>query len=237
MKNNIKITVSTDSGFCFGVRRADSIVNKLSDDNVDTYIYGEHEQAISTDACFYENIQLVDLNALANYIGLTKDESDYIVTFSINNTDVIFENNSNTAIVNGIKKEMPAKAQIKNGYCLVPLSSVLEILHGIKIDVGEKSATVLQIDGDMYIVEKNPNIKYETDISQYLEYINSKDEYIYTLLNKQNPIDEEFEPAELVVIPVEYSRKDKEIYLHNIAMNALEAMFSDMAAAGIFAAL
>ena len=198
-----------------------------------TYIYGEYEQAISTDACFYENIQLVDLNALANYIGLTKDESNYIVTFSINNTDVIFENNSNIAIVNGIKKEMPTKAQIKNGYCLIPLSTVLDIFHGIKIDVSEKSATVLQIDEDMYIVEKNPKIEYATDISQYLEDINSNDEYIYTLLNKQNPIDEEFEPAELVVIPEGYSRKDKEIYLHKIAMNALEAMFSDMAEAGI----
>ena len=199
-----------------------------------TYIYGEYEQAINTDSCFYEGVQLVDLNALANYIGLTKEEANYVVTFSINNTEVIFENDNNIAIVNGIKKEMPTKAQIKNGYCLIPLSTVLDILHGIKIDVSEKSATVLQIDEDMYIVEKNPNIKYETDISQYLEYINSKDEYIYTLLNKQNPADRDFpeDKDSLIEIPAEY-RKPDAIYLYKITLNALIPMMNGMFAQNI----
>lgn len=197
------------------------------------YVYGDYEQSINDELCFYEGIQLIDMNALANYCALLKEETPYIVTYNINNTYVSFENDSNIAIVNGIKKEMPQMAQIKNGYCLVPLSTVLDILHGMKVDASEKSATILQTDETMYIIEKNPSIKYETDISSYMEYINSNDKYIYTLLNKQNPIDKKFEPAELVAIPEAYRRKDKEIYLHSTALKAIEAMINDMSAIGI----
>ncbi len=41
MKNNLSIKVSEDSGFCFGVRRADKIVKELADKNQKVYIYGE----------------------------------------------------------------------------------------------------------------------------------------------------------------------------------------------------
>ena len=206
---------------------------ETSGKNKYTYVYGEYEQTLNSEVCFYEGVQLVDMYALANYIGLSKEEANYLVTFSINNTNVSFENGSNIALVNGIKKEMPTNAQIKNGYCLISLSTVLDIIYGIRIATDEKSATVLLVNENMYIIEKNPNIKYETDVSAYMEYIKSNDEYIQTLLNKQNPIDEDFEPAELVVIPEKYSRKDKEIYLNETAMMALEAMLNDMVAVGI----
>ncbi len=41
MINQTKITISKDSGFCFGVRRADNIVKKLHDENKKVFIYGE----------------------------------------------------------------------------------------------------------------------------------------------------------------------------------------------------
>lgn len=200
------------------------------------YVYGDYEQSINDELCFYEGIQLIDMNALANYCTLLKEETPYIVTYNINNTYVSFENNSNVAIVNGISKEMPQMAQIKNGYCLVPLSTASEIIFGLSIDTGKKSATVSKSSEIMYIFDKNPKIEYTTDISEYLEYINSTDEYIYTLLNKQNPVDEEFEPSDLVIIPEIYThsyKHDTKVYLDATTMKALEAMFSDMAAAGI----
>ena len=197
------------------------------------YVYGDYEQSISTDLCFDEDIQLIDLNALANYCGITKEEYNYMVTFKVNNTYITLENESKTATINGIKTEMPAKAQIKNGYCLIPLSTVLDSFFGIQMSADNKSASVPKSSENMYIIEKNPKIEYATDISRYLEYINSKYEYIYTLLNKQNPIDEEFEPSYLVVIPEAYSRKDMQIKLHNVALQALEAMIKDMNENGI----
>lgn len=198
-----------------------------------TYIYGDYEQNINTDLCFNSDVQLIDMNALANYCGISKEEANYVATFSVNNTYISFENDSKIAIINGIKKEMPTNAQIKNGYCLVPISIIVDTLFGINFNANEKSTNVTKSTQNMYIINKNPDVEYNTDISAYLEYINSKDEYIYTLLNKQNPIDQGFEPSSLVSIPEKYSRKDKTIYLQNTAMKALEAMFNDMLQDGI----
>ena len=197
------------------------------------YLYGNYEQSIRTDVCFVDGNQLIDMNALANYCGFEKEDENAVSTFSVNNTYVTFENNSKIATINGIKKEMPTKAQIKNGYCLVPMSTVAEIVFGIEIQSIKNSTNITKIAENMYIIDRNPEVEYSTDVSQYLEYINSNDEYIFTLLNKQNPIDEEFEPDDLVAIPSAFSRKDKTIYLQSTAMMALEAMFNNMVADGI----
>lgn len=197
------------------------------------YIYGDYEQSIDLSACFVDDVRLIDMNAIANYCGMSKEETGYVTTYKINGTYVYFENNNSVATVNGIKKEMPQNAQIKNGYCLIPISTANEILYGIEINEENKSATVTKTTENMYIFDKNPKIEYKTDVTKYIEYINSQDEYIKVLLNKQNPIDKDFEPENLVIIPEQYSRKDKSIYLHNTAMQALEAMLNDMAACGI----
>lgn len=200
------------------------------------YVYGDYEQSISTDLCFVDGVQLIDINALASQCGITKEEANYSVTFNVNNTYMTFENKSNIAVINGIKKAMPTAAQIKNGYCLIPLSTASEIIFGLSIDTGKKSATVSKSSKIMYIFDKNPKIEYTTDISEYLEYINSTDEYIYTLLNKQNPVDEEFEPSDLVIIPEIYTHSYKhgtKVYLDATTMKALEAMIDDMAANGV----
>ena len=193
------------------------------------YVYGDYEQSIKNDACFYEEVQLIDMNALANYCGISKEETSYVTTYSINNTYVIFENNSNIATVNGIKKEMPTAAQIKNGYCLIPISTATEILFGAQINVDKKSANVSKVNEIMYIFDKNPKVEYPTDISQYIDYINSTDPYIFTLLNKQNPADKDFpeDKDSLLEIPAEY-RKSDTIYLHKIALNALIPMMDEM---------
>lgn len=198
------------------------------------YVYGDYEQSIKNDACFTDGVQLIDMNALANYSGFSKEESNYVTTYSINGTYVSFENNSKIATVNGIQKEMPAFAQIKNGYCLVPVSTAKEILFGIDISADERSATVSKTNENMYIYDKNPKIEYVTDQSAYLESIKSKDEYIYTLVNKQNPADKSFpeDKDSLLEIPAEY-RKPDTIYLHKIALNALIAMMNDMFEEGI----
>ena len=198
------------------------------------YVYGDYEQSISTDLCFDEDIQLIDLNALANYCGITKEEYNYMVTFKVNNTYITLENESKTATINGIKTEMPAKAQIKNGYCLIPLSTVLDSFFGIQMSADNKSASITKSSENMYIIEKNPKIEYATDISRYLEYINSKDEYIFTLVNKQNTVDRTFpeDKDSLIEIPAEY-RKAETIYLYKVALGALIPMMNDMYAQNI----
>ena len=198
------------------------------------YVYGEYEQSINTDLCFIDNVQLIDMNALANYCEFTKEEANNVVTFKINNTHVTFENNSNIASVNGIKKEMPSAALIKNGYCLIPITTTNEILFGVEINAGEKKANISKIKDTMYIFDKNPQIEYASDMSAYLEHINSKDKYIFTLVNKQNTVDRTFpeDKDSLFEIPAEY-RKAETIYLYKVALGALIPMMNDMYAQNI----
>jgi D-alanyl-D-alanine carboxypeptidase len=83
------------------------------------------------------------------------------------------------------------------------------------------------------MIVKEPSITYKTNISEYLEYLHSKDEYIFTLANKENPLERDFpeDKDSLIEIPSEY-RKDSVIYLYTVAEKALEAMMNDMFALG-----
>ncbi len=212
-----------------------STVIESSGKNRYVYVYGDYEQSINESLCLESDVQLIDMNALANYCGLNKEEAGLSSTFSVNNTYVSFEHNSKIAIVNGIKKEMPTKAQLKNGYCLVPLATITELFSAIEVSINKQTITVSKSTDTMYIYDKNPKLDYTIDAS-YLEYINSNNDYIYTLLNKQNPIDEDFEPSNLVQIPEKYTHSYKHgtnVYLEETTMKALEAMLLAMNEDGI----
>ena len=212
-----------------------TIIESSSKDKY-VYVYGDYTQSISTSLCLDSNVQLIDMNAFGNYCGLNKDKTGLFETFSVNNTYVSFEHGSEIAIVNGIKKEMPAKVQIKNGYCLVPLTTIKEIFTSVEVLSDDKTITISKSDGIMYIYDKNPKPEYNMDVTSYLEYINASNDYIYILLNKQNPIDEDFEPSNLVIIPEEYTHAYKhgtKVKLEETTAKALEAMLLAMNEDGI----
>ena len=192
------------------------------------YYYGDVEQKIKAES----EIHMIDFIALANFCGMTKEVSINNASFVINNTRISFTNGSDIAKINGINIKMPSPAAIKNGYCLIPLSIIAEICEGINVDTN-KNETTITIKGHVFMIAKDFEVKYETDVSEYLEYIHSTDEYIYTLVNKQNPVDKTFpeDQEALIEIPAKY-RKTDVIYLHYIAEKALEAMMQDMFALG-----
>lgn len=192
------------------------------------YYYGDVEQKIKAES----ETHVVDFIALADFCSMTKEVSINNASFEINNTKASFTNGSDIAKINGISIKMPSAAAIKNGYCLVPLSILERISHGLNI-VTDKNETTIQIEGKIFMIAKDFEVSYETDVTEYLEYIHSKDKYIYTLVNKQNPVDRTFPEDQdaLIEIPEEY-RKTDVIYLHYIAEKALEAMMQDMFACG-----
>ena len=192
------------------------------------YYYGDIEQKIKAEN---EN-HVIDFIALANFCGMTKEVSINNASFEINGTRISFTNGSDIAKINGISIKMPSTVEIKNGYCLIPLSILESISHGLNI-ITNKNETTIQIEGNIFMIAKDFEVKYETDVSEYLEYIHSTDEYIYTLVNKQNPVDKTFPEDQdaLIEIPAKY-RKTDVIYLHYIAEKALEAMMQDMFALG-----
>ena len=192
------------------------------------YYYGDIEQKIKAEN---EN-HVIDFIALANFCGMTKEVSINNASFEINGTRISFTNGSDIAKINGISIKMPSPAAIKNGYCLISLSILESISYGLNI-ITDKNETTIQIEGNIFMIAKDFEVNYETDITEYLEYIHSKDEYIYTLVNKQNPVDKTFPEDQdaLIEIPAKY-RKTDVIYLHYIEEKALEAMMQDMFALG-----
>ena len=198
-----------------------------------TYVFGEYKQNISKDKAMSGKTQLIDINALADYCGMQKASSGSRATFSINGTEAIFENSKSIALVNGIQVEMPAKAYVENGYCLIPITTAENLVMGVNFNSSKKTVAVSLGDERIYLIAKNPKVEYETDVSSYIGAINSTDPYISILVNKENPVDETFpeDKDSLVEIPAEL-RKEQTIYFYTVALQALEAMMNDMLALG-----
>lgn len=196
------------------------------------YTFGKSKQRIDNDLVYADGEMLIDMNALANFLSIKHTPFFSQAIYEINSTKVIFENGSKTAIVNGIEAEMTQSASISDEYCLVPISAVTDLISGIEISSDEKSTSVsLKGEGKIFITVKSPSIEYKTDISEYLQYITSTDEYIFTLANKQNTIGST-EPSGLVQIPDKYKASGRYYLLYSVAEKALEAMMNDMFALG-----
>lgn len=207
---------------------------ETNDSRYVSFYFGETEQKIKDDLAVMNDVSYLDMNALADYLELEKSTFFSSASFSASSTSASFTHDSTIAKVNGIEVELSAPAFIKNGYCLVPISDILSLMSGISI-ASEGGDTHLSKNGEaIYMLAKNDlNIEYETDVSELLEYINSTNKYIYTLVNKQNPVSETFpeDKDSLLEIPAEY-RKPTRIYLYADALYALEAMMNDMFALG-----
>ena len=94
----------------------------------------------------------------------------------------------------------------------------------------DSHTNISSIKDKIFIVTTDKiDVEYETDLSQFLSYIHSNDEYIYKLVNKQNSVDRDY-PEDLnalIEIPAKY-RKSSIIYLYYVAEYALEGMMQDM---------
>ncbi len=193
------------------------------------YVFGDTEQELSEKLAFSDGVQYIDMSALASFCGMDSMDGG----FAINGTFISFTDGNNTAKVNGFDVSLSRKAIIDEKHVLIPIEDAKKLIFGIDIDVsGEK--TVITATENIYMIAKNVEFDYVTDVSAYLEYINSKDEYIFTLANKKNVLGENFPENKdsLIEIPEQY-RKNSVIYLYYIAEGALEAMMKDMIASGI----
>ena len=197
------------------------------------YVYGEYKQKIDKKQALADKIQMIDLNALADYCNMEKEPSGTKVTYKINGTVATFENEKSTANINGIDYQMPTKASVKNGYCLIPLATAKTLFMGISFESSQKTVSV-SLDGNkIFVIAQNPKPEYTTDITAYMSAITSNDPYISILVNKENSVDESFpeDKDSLIEIPA-HMRKEQTIYLYKVALQALQAMMNDMQALG-----
>lgn len=197
------------------------------------YVYGERQQKIDYAQAVQNGVQFIDMNALSEFAGIEKTTSGSSVTYKINGTYATFENGKSRAIINKIDIAMPSPATIKNGYCLIPLSTALDILYGVEVSAQGNNTTVTLNGKNVYLIAKNVEV-HTSDMSGYLEYINSNDPYIFKLVNKENPVDKSFpeDKDSLLEIPSKY-RKPETIYLYKTALYPLQAMMDAMFALDI----
>ena len=192
------------------------------------YVFGDTEQELSENHAFSDGVQYIDMVALATFCDMESIEEG----FAINGTYIKLENGSSLATVNGFNVSLSEKALISDNHILIPIEDAKDLIFGINIDANSEK-TVISATESIYMIAKNVEFDYVTDVSAYLEYINSKDQYISILANKQHSIGEDFSPAKLVEIPKKYRRTDRVLKLDLTAEKALEAMMQDMFALGI----
>lgn len=192
------------------------------------YVFGDTEQELSEKLAFSDGVQYIDMVALATFCDMESIEEG----FAINGTYIKLENGSSLATVNGFNVSLSEKALISDNHILIPIEDAKDLIFGINIDANSEK-TVISATERIYMIAKNIEFDYVTDVSAYLEYINSKDHYISILANKQHSIGEDFSPAKLVEIPKKYCRTDRVLKLDLTAEKALEAMMQDMFALGI----
>ena len=192
------------------------------------YVFGDTEQELSENHAFSDGVQYIDMVALATFCDMESIEKG----FAINGTYIKLENGSSLATVNGFNVSLSEKALISDNHILIPIEDAKDLIFGINIDANSEK-TVISATESIYMIAKNIEFDYVTDVSAYLEYINSKDQYISILANKQHSIGEDFSPAKLVEIPKKYRRTDRVLKLDLTAEKALEAMMQDMFALGI----
>ena len=192
------------------------------------YVFGDTEQELSEKLAFSDGVQYIDMVALSTFCDMESIEEG----FAINGTYIKLENGSSLATVNGFNVSLSEKALISDNHILIPIEDAKDLIFGINIDANSEK-TVISATESIYMIAKNIEFDYVTDVSAYLEYINSKDQYISILANKQHSIGEDFSPAKLVEIPKKYRRTDRVLKLDLTAEKALEAMMQDMFALGI----
>ena len=207
---------------------------ETNDSRYTSYYFGDTEQRVKDDLATMNNISYVDMNALADYLELERSTFFSSTTFAAKRSSITFTHGSDVATVNGIEITMTAPASIQNGYCLVPTSEIEALISGITVTEKDGCTTITKNGETVYMIAKNNlKIQYETDVTEFLDYINSKNEYVSILVNKQNSVDESFpeDKDSLIEIPEEY-RKPTRIYLYRDALYALKAMMNDMFALG-----
>lgn len=192
------------------------------------YVFGDTEQELSEKLAFSDGVQYIDMVALATFCDMESIEKG----FAINGTSISFTDGNNTAKVNGFNVSLSEKVIIDEKHVLIPIEDAKDLIFGINIDANSEK-TVISATESIYMIAKNIEFDYVTDVSAYLEYINSKDQSISILANKQHSIGEDFSPAKLVEIPKKYRRTDRVLKLDLTAEKALEAMMQDMFALGI----
>ncbi len=240
----------------FAVKKAAGAENK--DDF--TVILGNDDYTVKYKDAVRDGVLYVDMRKIADYTGLTVSGSKTSVKFTYDDDNYLrFENGSSNAVINGSMVELGGVALVNESVCEIPYEFLTKSVgDGLKFKLDRETNTI-QITRRMYatddrnvyipkeihfytdsftvlmgIVQNTDDMKYEysIDVSAYMSSIDPEDASAYLLLaNKQNPLGEEYVPANLKTL--ECNTGTKKISLCKDAAIALEAMMTEMVSDGI----
>ncbi len=220
-----------------------------------SYFRGMGEDAVAEKYPSYElgSVSYINMTAIADICSMTVSGSHGALRFGSGDSEYAeFSAGKSSATVNGENVSMGECAVERDpGSIWIPLEFARTLFAwGVRIEVDEEKATVsvkrnadvikFAVKGATGLgpVDEDPDLGqdvdlgFKTDLSAYEQYMNPEDRDAYLILvNKQNHIDGNFIPENL--IPIENTRTDRaKEHMVETAEKALEAMFIELYAAG-----
>ncbi len=226
-----------------------------------TYTFGaDNTYKLSPDMAYSQNgLLMVSFDDIAKICEMTVTGTAEEKVFHARNSDqrVAIANGDRTATVNDRTHDMLTPAVLSSHGLLVPLDFVKENMAGIDVKFEDDKLTVLRgeynsstkadpnyeevvftgsIDTPVTqpdaAVKVAPTYNFVADLSSFEEYMNPEDTDAFLILvNRQNPIDGNYKPENLV--PITNVRQDgRSETMVETAEKALQALYIEMRAAG-----
>ncbi len=222
-----------------------------------TYRIGDKEYTLSAKKAYSGDSLLVCFDDIAAVCEMSETGSVRERTFHAEGSEqrITVAEGSSVAVLNGAKIDMLAAATLIDSKLYVPLSFVSEYMTGISVSQNGSTVTVsrgeynsstkdnpVYMDTEFAATEASelpplepervaPAYTFTADLSAYEEYMCPEDIDGYlVLVNRQNTIDGEYVPSNLVDIRA--SRSDRTERMVETAEMALQALYIEMRAAG-----
>ena len=242
----------------FAVRHANE--NRVNKDDFTVFV-GNEKYTVKYKDAVRGGVLYIDVLRISKYADLIRTGSDDKVKFtSSENNYLRFENDSDTAVINGSLVDLGGVAKVTGEVCEVPfefLKKAIGTENGIKLSLDTETNTVkisrryyetkdkdvlLPVEIAFYtdsfeILQsiKRPSAdavyKYPIDVSAYMSSIDPADKNAYLLLaNKETPLEEDYRPSDLKKLEC---RTNRDMELRADAADALYAMMLAMSADGV----
>lgn len=203
-----------------------------------TFFVGEEKAIVPYAEAVVDGRIYINMRNLKGFLSLTESgsQSDVVRFTSRDSGDsAVFTDGSYVVSVNGISVMMPAAAVVNSKTCSVPLDAVEELFTGIKIERNNSKIIIERTSAAISILAKSDEpldmlIEFKNNLSEYEKYMNptgeDRDAYLL-LVNKQNPLGEDFIPSDLVELNEDYCGNVNANRMNACAAKAFEAFLRE----------
>lgn len=243
----------------FAVKKSNE--SKVNTDDY-TIIIGDQTYTVKYNSAVRDGILYIDMYKIAKYTEMTRTGSSNKVKFTAHENNYLrFENESDTAVINGDMVDLGGVATVTAEVCEIPYDFLVKVIgsgNGLKLSL-DKETNTLKITRRMYTTDdkdvfipveilfysdafeiimsiqrtesNKESFEYPIDISGFLSSIDPENAEDYLVLANKTT------PLGEDYSPDDLEtlecRTNKKMYLRKDAANALEAMMLAMNAEGI----